>query len=378
MRQGTVQKKKGRILRINGRIVGGGFVLIVLLLLLSSCADIGYLAQCARGHLGVMSSCEPIAGLIDDPGTRPELKGKLEQVVRIRDFASRELGLPDNDSYRSYGDLGRPYVVWNIVAAPEFSLTPKEWCFPVAGCISYRGYYDRNAAEAYADRLSREGNDVHLYGVRAYSTLNWFDDPVLNTFLTQGEPHLAGTIFHELAHQVLYVKGDSRFNEAFATTVEIEGVKRWLSRSGNLSRLTAYRKRYQRHDAFLALVGEVREELAALYRSGLPAEEMRRSKEAIFEDARRRHEEFRSVWKYAGYEGFFADLSNARIASVSTYRDLVPAFQLLLAEADHHLPTFFSATAELARLPAAERHARLGHAVRLAEISTETDAGEPL
>jgi predicted aminopeptidase len=328
--------------------------------LLASCGDLGYYAQCATGHLGVMAKCEPIPRLIADPATPAALKGQLEKVVAIRDFASRELGLPENGSYRSYGDLGRPYVIWNVVAAPEFSMTPLQWCFPVAGCVSYRGYFKRRAAEDFAAGLRRQGNEVYLYGVSAYSTLQWFDDPVLNTFLDRPEPFLAGMIFHELAHQQFYVKDDSSFNEAFATTVELEGVRRWLERGGDPEGAEAYRAQFHRHEELLHLLTGVRDELEKLYAAGRSITEMRREKEAIFRRARMNYGELKESW--AGYDGFdnlMAGLNNARLGSMSTYHDLVPAFQQLLAAEDGRLPAFYRVVAELGKLPQAERHARL-------------------
>lgn len=346
----------------NGRYFRYSLLLLFLggSLLLSSCANLGYYLHCATGHLGVMLKCEPIPELLDDPEIPPALKGQLQMVLSVRDFATSELGLPDNGSYRSYGDLGRPYVIWNIVAAPEFSLEPVQWCFPVAGCVSYRGYYKREQAEKFAEGLRREGKEVYLYGVPAYSTLNWFDDPVLNTFLGRSEPHLAGMIFHELAHQQLYVKGDSPFNEAFATTVEIEGVRRWLEHTGNPDGMTDYQEYFLRNEAVRRILGEVRSELAALYAGSQSEAVMRREKETIIAKGRERYKELKKSWGgYKGYDDLMTNLNNARLSSMSTYHDLVPAFQRLLFEKEGHLSDFYRAVAKLGKLPASERLARL-------------------
>lgn len=355
---------KGTMVR-NPRDIGTGarrgalLLFAVACLLLAACSDLGYYVQCATGHLGVMARCEPIPDILADPRTAPELKGRLETVLAIRDFASRELSLPDNGSYRSYGDLGRSAAVWNVVAAPEFSLAPRQWCFPVAGCVSYRGYFERAAAEAFAVGLQEEGLEVDLYGVDAYSTLNWFDDPVLNTFLDRPEPYLAGVIFHELAHQVLYVQDDSRFNEAFASTVEMEGVRRWLQRGAEPAAVDAYREHWRRQGDIQELLASLRGDLAVLYGGGLPAQEMRRQKAALLEVAQRRYRELREEWGgYHGYDPLFEGLNNARLAATNTYHELVPPFQRLLAAAGD-LAAFYRAAAELGRLPPQERHARL-------------------
>jgi predicted aminopeptidase len=351
------------------------FFLLGGCMLLSSCADLGYYVQCATGHFGVMNKCTPIPELLQDPETPTALKGQLQTVLAIRDFASSELGLPDNGSYRSYGDLGRPYVVWNVVAAPEFSMEPVQWCFPVAGCVSYRGYFKREEAEKFADRLQREGKEVYLYGVPAYSTLNWFDDPVLNTFLGRSESHLAGMIFHELAHQQLYVKGDSPFNEAFATTVEMEGVRRWLEHVGNSTGMTDYQDYFDRNEAVRRILAEVRSELAYLYAGSQPKAEMRREKETIIAKGRERYQELRESWGgYKGYDNLMADLNNARLSSMSTYHDLVPAFQRLLYEKEGQLADFYSAAAKLGSLPPFERITRLQTSGQVAQIEPGEDA----
>ncbi len=200
-----------------------------------------YLLQSVQGQLSLMSKREPITRVIDQPSTPPTLRAQLEAVSSIRDFASRELGLPDNGSYRSYADVGRRYVVWNVVAAPEFSVDAKEWCYPIVGCVAYRGYFVEARARRFAARLGGRGFDVMVGGVAAYSTLGHFNDPVLNTMMGWNDVELASIIFHELTHQLLYVPNDSSFNEALATTVEEEGVRRWLRPNISCSRITMRR-----------------------------------------------------------------------------------------------------------------------------------------
>src|SRR5882672_9047804 len=249
--------------------------------LLSGCGTL-YLTQAASGQWQVLRQRVPIDTLLGDPRTPPTLRTQLEAVTSIRDFASRELELPDNGSYRSYADIGRRYVVWNVVAAPEFSVSPKRWCFPIAGCVAYRGYFHEQRAREFAASLAVRGFDVSVDGVPAYSTLGKFADPVLSSMLRYGDDELAATIFHELAHQLLYVKDDSAFNEAFATTVEDAGLERWLAHQGTPGRMQAYRADEAREAAFVKLLADTRAQLAHLYASQEPSEVMRAHKQAIF------------------------------------------------------------------------------------------------
>src|SRR5215472_748316 len=251
--------------------------------LAAACALLGgcgtpYLMQAASGEVHVLHERVPIDTVLADPHTPAAVHEHLEQVRAAREFASQELGLPDNDSYRSYADIGRPYVVWNVVAAPEFSVAPKRWCFPVAGCVAYRGYFHEQPARDFALALESQGLDVAVDGVPAYSTLGKFADPVLSSMLRYGDDDLAATIFHELAHQLLYVRDDSEFNEAFATTVEYVGLERWLTRRGELERLRGVRERERHAAAFVALLAAARTQLARLYASGVPREQMRADK----------------------------------------------------------------------------------------------------
>src|SRR5688572_5727939 len=255
-----------------------------------------YLLQAAGGQMEISSKREPIAEVIADAATPPQLRARLEYVAAARDFASRELGLPDNESYRSYADLGRPYVVWNVFAAPEFSVEPRRWCFPIAGCVVYRGYFNEEAAQRYARKLRRRGDDAAVGGVAAYSTLGHFKDPVLNTMMGWSDAQLAGTLFHELAHQVVYVPGDSEFNEAFATVVEEAGLQRWLAARGRTEDLAAWHEQRQRHARFIELLLQTRERLEELYRSGVPVAEMRDRKQYEFGVLKLRYSELRKHW----------------------------------------------------------------------------------
>lgn len=335
-------------------------IVIALTMLLAGCASVGYYAQAVGGHLKVMGAARPIRDIIRDPATDPALKSKLENAHAVREFASRELALPSNNSYRAYADLGRPFVVWNVFAAPEFSVEPEKWCMVFVGCVNYRGYFDREEAERFADELRRSGLDTYVGGVTAYSTLGYFNDPVLNTFLRLGDTEAARIIFHELAHQLLYVDDDSVFNESFAATVESEGLRRWFARNGS-SEQQAFTAQQQRKTRFVQLVEEYRGKLRALYAAPHPPEEMRRAKAEIVADLKQAYAGLKRAWGGdARYDAWFEqDLNNARIASLSLYTQLVPAFEAMLEMEGRDLPRFYRRVSELARLPKAERLAAL-------------------
>ncbi|MBI2961075.1 MAG: aminopeptidase [Betaproteobacteria bacterium] len=340
--------------------LAGAFVL-ALAAPLSGCATVEYYAQAISGHLEVVRRAQPIEEQLRESGTPAQLKRRLERVLVIREFASRELGLPENGSYRRYADIGRAFVIWNVFAAPEFSLAPIQSCFPVAGCVAYRGYFAEADAQAYAGEMRRRGNDVFMLGVPAYSTLGWFDDPVLNTFVHYPEAELARLLFHELAHQVAYARDDTVFNESFAVTVEEEGVRRWLARKGSEEQRAAYEALQARRRAFLSLVSRYREKLAALYGGSVSDEEKRQGKARLFAAMMADYGALKASWGgFAGYDRFLAQgPNNALLASVIAYTELVPAFRALLAGERGELPTFYARVKELARLDKATRQQRL-------------------
>lgn len=334
---------------------------------LSGCATLEYYVQSIGGHLHLMSSRVPIERVISDEETPESLRRRLALAVAVREFAHRELDLPDNGSYRSYVDLARPYVSWTVVAAPALSLQPKTWCFPVVGCVAYRGYFDESAATRFARELEKHGFDVHVAGVQAYSTLGWFDDPLLDTMLLQPEYRTAGVIFHELAHQRLYVADDSAFNEAYAVVIEREGVKRWLAAVGNPQLLESYRVDADRRDQFLALVQQTREALETLYAGALNDAQKRQEKTRIFDRMRTEYAALRARWSgYPGYDAWFASgLNNAKLALVATYDAYVPGFEKLMASKGGDLEAFNAACAALAGL---DKKARKAELERLAEL----------
>jgi predicted aminopeptidase len=327
--------------------------LLTLCLSLSGC----YLMQAATGQLEIVSRREPITSVLADHRTPAKLKSRLEYVAAARDFASRELGLPDNDSYRSYADLGRPYVVWNVFATNEFSVEPRRWCFPIAGCVVYRGYFAEQDAQQYARRLRLNGNDTAVGGVAAYSTLGHFKDPVLSTMLGWSDAQLAATLFHELAHQVVYVPGDSEFNEAFATVVEEAGIERWLAKQGRPEELAAWRVQRKRAAEFIGLLLRTREQLKELYASGLPPDRMRDLKQYRYGQLKLDYEALKRSWGgYSGYDWWFGrTLNNAHLVSAATYYGCLPELQRRLAEVGGDLPRFYDIARDLAKLDRSTR-----------------------
>ncbi|NIM27635.1 MAG: aminopeptidase [Gammaproteobacteria bacterium] len=331
------------------------------LALLGGCTTAGYYAQSIGGHLDLMSKRKDIGSLVEDASTPPELKSKLERAKAIREYATEELALPDNGSYRSYVDVGKPYVTWNVVATPALSLTAKTWCFVVVGCVAYRGYFDESEARRYGEQLAAEGMDVAIAGARAYSTLGWFDDPILNTILFDSEYRFAGTLFHELAHQRLFVTGDTAFNESYAVAVEREGVRRWLARNGTPAMLEAYAVEHERQEGFLTLVLSTRDKLEALYASQMDDAMKVREKERLFGALRDGYAQLKASWGgYAGYDEWFANgLNNAKLALLTAYNVHVPAFERLLAEQHGDMGKFHQAAEALSRLSREERDAAL-------------------
>jgi predicted aminopeptidase len=293
---------------------------ITALLFIAGCQSLAYYSQAIGGHLRLLAKARPVDDWLADPATPPELKQRLETARRIREFASRELKLPDNKSYLAYADLERPFVVWNVFAAPELSVEPKSECFPFTGCVSYRGFYDEADARRHAEKLRAQGYDVYVGGVPAYSTLGWSDDPLLSTFIRYSDAQLARLLFHELAHQVVYAKNDTTFNESFAVAVEEEGVKRWLRAEGRAGELADFRAAQARKRDLAERVAQTRERLAYVYGSSL-------SREAMLEQKRGEWARLR-----ASYPGIPAEPNNAFLASIAVYTELVPAFEQLLAQ----------------------------------------------
>ena len=320
-------------------------MLIAFTLSQSAC----YYVQAARGQYDVLSRSEPIDEVLAAQDTPEELARRLELVQQARQFAIDELLLPDNDSYRSYADLERDYVVWNVFAAPEFSLEPVTWCFPVAGCVAYRGYFDEEDARAKAEQMREDGFDVATGGIPAYSTLGRFDDPVLNTMMRWRDTDLVATIFHELAHQVLYVKGDSAFNESFATAVEEFGVIRWLEQRGARDEFAEYTRRRELRRQIIEDVDAARGQLESLYAQSLDDAEKRSRKQAILGALQQR---IGARLESAGRDPspwLANELNNARLVPMALYEGRLPEFRTLYRNCEQRFDCFYEAARQAAR-----------------------------
>ncbi|MFQ5545753.1 MAG: aminopeptidase [Acidiferrobacterales bacterium] len=336
-------------------------VIALMLVTTSGCAKLDYYTQAIGGQLEILVKRRSIPALLDDPGTAPELRARLTPILEMRAFASEELGLPDNKSYRTYVDLKRPYVVWNVFAAPEFSLEPVDWCFVFAGCVSYRGYFSERGAQKFANKLAQDNYDVYVAGIAAYSTLGWFHDPMLNTILRRTEPEIAGLIFHELAHQVVYVRDHTEFNESFALTVELEGIKQWLAAKGSANQFKKYLVRKKRRDEFVQLVTKLRHQLDEIYATETSDDKKRVAKQQAFISIRQDYRELKKSWGgHTRYDAWFArDLNNAHLVSVGLYNQYVPAFQALLSQHNGDLKAFYGSVEELSQLSKAKREEKL-------------------
>jgi len=357
--------------RFAGFLPSPRWLLAIALLGLGGCttvSDLGYYWQSVSGHVQLMQAARPVDDWLQDEQASPALKTRLVLSQRIRHYAVTALGLPDNPSYRAYADLQRSAVVWNVVAAPVDSLTLKTWCFPVTGCVGYRGYFEEAQARALAAQLQAEGWEVSVYGVPAYSTLGWLNwaggDPLLNTFIHYPEGELARLVFHELAHQVVFAEGDTVFNESFATAVERLGAQRWLAEQASPAARAEYQAFDNRRQQFRALTLATRQQLAAVYAANrapapgamVPAA----TKDSAFEAFRSHYAQLKAGWSgYAGYDPWVARANNAALGAQAAYDDLVPAFEALFARQGNNWPQFYDAVKRLAALPKDQRHQQL-------------------
>ena len=350
---------------------------LVACLLLAGCETLGYYVQSGVGQLDLLSRRHPIDHLLVAPATKPELASQLALTQSILAFARDNLALPDHGSYRQFVEVGREALVWSVVAAPRFSLVPKQWCYPVIGCANYRGYFARAAAEQYARRLEEQGWDVAVQRVPAYSTLGWFDDPIPSTVIYWPAAELSKLLFHELAHQRLYIPDDSEFNESYASAVAEAGVRLWLRSSADDQALAAWERREQHQQVIDRLIQAARRELQLLYDSDLESAQRGREKKLIFDRLRMHYLELAAQPGYEAHRGWFAqELNNAHLVSVATYRKWVPAFRQLLIDAEGDFPCFHRQVEALGKLSAAERVIRLTRLVAAA-TSTGRDASAP-
>src|ERR1051325_3205911 len=356
--------KKGR--RVRKWLVCAALALIVLAV--SGCKTISFYSQAIKGQYQIFAHEEPIDQLVAGPNTPDRLKQRLELLRSLRGFAEQDLKLPVDGHYRKYVDVHRPYVVWNVEGAPEFSLEPRSWWYPLLGRLDYRGYFSRDGATRYGSVLQNKGYDVYVGGVEAYSTLGWFKDPILNTFIFDPDPDLAEIIFHELGHQRVFARGDTDFNEAFATTVGQEGARRWLRSKGDTDAYEKYLAELRRTDQFVHLIMTTRARLAELYgderteegrlkttraKEGVPKEQLREQKRRILAGLQTQYAQLKVEWGGAtDYDQWFArQVNNAQLNSVAAYYDLLPGFDRLLAQNGGDLEKFYTAAERLEKEP---------------------------
>ena len=378
MRGSKIERRPASTRRFSRRLVLG-FGLAGLALA-GGCSQLTYYAHSVAGGARLLAARRPIDKLLADPGTPPELAERLHRVQKIRRFATRELSLPDDRSYTGYTHLDREAAVWTVVAAPELSLEAVEWCFLVVGCVGYRGYFSERKARRFADRLADEGHDVLVDGVLAYSTLGRFADPVLSTFIELPEPRLAGLILHELAHRLVFVPGDTPFNESFATAVELAGVERWLSsRSPGdpmaPDQIAAYRERQRREQERVDDLLATRERLVEVFATEQSDAWKRERKAEIYDELRQRLQARAATRSLEPPD--LSSLNNARLASVGAYHRWVDAFERLLTRQGGDFAAFYTEVERLAGLPEAERTAAL-EALESAAGDTEDHGPEPV
>ena len=340
-----------------------------LLLTLPACSSVGYYFDAVNGHLSILADQEPIKDILQNPDTSEELKSKLLLATKARNFASKEMLLPDNDSYRYYVDIKRPYVVWNVIATEKYSIKAQQWCFMVIGCVSYRGYFNLEDAKAFAKTLAAQGYDVNVAGAQAYSTLGWFDDPLLNTMIQHSEARIVGLIIHELAHQKIYINNDSSFNEAFATSVELEGIKRWFTRSINSSTnkqkqlYKEYLTSRKREVEFKHLLKSTQLKLEQLFDSSefKNSKHQENLKKQIFTQLQVDYQKLKATWhNYSGYDNWMNQkLNNAHLALIATYHDKVPAFQAVLSSVDNNIERFYQRIKSISMMTEEKRNNRL-------------------
>lgn len=343
-------------------------LLLAVILGAASCSTSRFYSQAVKGQAEILRRAKPIPEVLRDPKTGPKLQAQLALVQEIRAFAHDHLKLPTDRQYKNYADLGRKFAVWNVYAAPEFSLKAKSWDYPFVGSLKYRGFFTEDVAQKEAEGLREEGYDVVVGGVRVYSTLGWFSDPVLNTFVNDKEPQLAEVLFHELTHARFFVSGDTDFNEAYATACGQEGVRQWLRARGDTAALAKYESGLREFGRILALLRGTRTRLEALYaqEGKMPEAEMRRQKELILDHTRSAYAAMKRRGESdAGYDRLFVkQLNNARLTALATYYDLVPAFHQLYEEQGRDWEKFHQTVEAMKPLTKNARREKLGAALR--------------
>jgi len=332
-------------------------LIVAIFSLVQGCSSISYYWEKVQGHSEILNNQRPIKEVIADSKTKLETRQRLINAEKARNFASQVLKLPDNDSYKNYVDIDRDYVVWTVVATPAYSIKPKQWCFLIVGCLSYRGYFSKQSAEEFAADLKKKNMDVYISGTKAYSTLGWFDDPLLSSMLYKSEANLVGIIFHELAHQQMYVEDDTAFNEGFASTVELLGIKAWFEQMNNKKGYAEYQLAKQRDKEFKQLLNKTRLKLKALYELSLTNEKKRQEKKLLFVKLKNDYAALKKQWNgYGGYDAWMSkDLNNAHLALVATYNDWIPAFKALFKKLNYQFKDFYKEVQVLADKPKQQR-----------------------
>ena len=336
------------------------YLLLLLITGVVGCSSANYYSQAVSGHLSLMMAGEPVERLIASDSTEPALKAKLLLSQQALDFARDRLALPTDDAYSDFVTLDHPWVVVNLVAVPEFSLTPHRWCYPIVGCQAYRGYFDLADARAEQARFDARNYDTFLGGVTAYSTLGWFDDPLHTGFTNLTDGRMVALMFHELAHRVVYIAGDTRFNESFATAVELEGLRLWAREYDNPDMYARARQRLDYRAQTLAMVKATSARLETLYGQPLPEATLRARKAEILASLLADYLNAAEQWQQPGPFGANpSGLNNANLALFRQYNDYVPGFRQLLRELDYDFPTFYRQVENLSERPEPERKARL-------------------
>jgi len=316
-----------------------------------------YYWEKVQGHADILNNQRPIQEAIRDPATIKETKQRLINAKKAREFATATLKLPDNDSYRNYVDIKRDYAVWTVVATPPYSTKPKQWCFLIVGCLSYRGYFSEQKANEFAAQLKKQNMDVYVSGIKAYSTLGWFDDPLLSSMLYKSEAYRVGIIFHELAHQQFYLQDDTAFNEAFASTVELLGIKLWFEENKKLQKYKQYRIAKKRDEQFKQLLQDTRQVLMAHYQNTKNSSKLKTGKQFIFNQLKENYTALKIKWNgYDGYDRWMNQpLNNAHLAMIATYNDLIPAFKKMYLNANKNFTVFYKQVETLAEKPKQQR-----------------------
>jgi len=336
----------------------------LLVLACCSCSSISYYHQSISGHLSLISKRQAITTIVNDPASDKDLVAQLKHAQEARAFASTRLKLPENGSYHSFVQLDQPHVTWAVFAAPEFSVALNNWCFLVIGCVQYRGYFKQQRAEEYAEKLSNKGLETYVTGIPAYSTLGWFDDPLLSSMIDRGELVTAAYIFHELSHQQFYVNGDSGFNEAFATAVEEIGVALWLQENNKLDQLEKYHQWLQQKKVFSDFIGSSRQKFEDLYTEELPEQDKREKKHALIEQMRKEFSslstQHKQISRYTNWMS--GPLNNAQLGAISLYRELVPAFKKIYQLCDNDFERFYAQAKQISKLSIEQRQEEVLHA----------------